>query len=262
MYLELNDVSLFYEVRGEGEPLLLIHGLSVDSWFYENTAQILSRFYQVITYDRRGNSRSQAKTDLDCSVEQQSRDVKALLDALHISEVTIVGASAGSIIGEKFLEENPERVKKLIMYEAPMVGMMEDPEIQQWIENMDDLIARRKYSTALLKFMQSIASTDTRGPKKPEEVVRREMNNMKQCLETEFDIFIRHVPDLELSKKYADKITVAVGEKSNDTMYVRAAIQYAETIGAELLYYPGYHNLPCDLPKEFAICVLGTLMVG
>ena len=43
MILEKNGISLYYEVRGEGAPLLLIHGVVVDAWLFERTAKILSK---------------------------------------------------------------------------------------------------------------------------------------------------------------------------------------------------------------------------
>lgn len=52
-----------------------------------------------------------------------------------------------------------------------------------------------------------------------------------------------------------------VGEKSADGSYPTAAKRFAELVGARLLYFPGYHNLPEDLPEEFAVCVLGALKI-
>ena len=53
-----------------------------------------------------------------------------------------------------------------------------------------------------------------------------------------------------------------MGEKSTDPVYMGGMARFSEAIGTELLFYPGFHNLPFDLPKEFAINVLGTLMLS
>jgi pimeloyl-ACP methyl ester carboxylesterase len=50
--------DLYYEVRGHGQPLLMISGGGGDAGFFSLVADILSDEYKVITYDRRGNSRS------------------------------------------------------------------------------------------------------------------------------------------------------------------------------------------------------------
>ena len=260
MILEKNGVSLYYEVRGEGAPLMLIHGVVVDAWLFERTAKILSKYYKVITFDRRGSSRSIASEDATYDVDAQIEDVKDLLDALKIEKVMICGVSAGAVVGQYFLQNYPERVDKLIMYECPLVSLLdEEDESHQWVDMMKDLIARRKLNTAALKFMQSIGSTDTRAPEKPEEISLREMGNIHHFLKDEYAVFLDYMPDVEKTKALADKIAVVVGEKSGDGPYPVAAKYFANMIGAKLLYYPGYHNVPSELPKEFAINVHGTL---
>lgn len=117
MFLEKDGVRLFYEVCGDGEPLLLIHGVVVDAWLYENTKKILAKFYKVITFDRRGSSRSEAAEGVSYDMDAQISDVKNLLDAINIEQTHIAGASAGAVIGQYLMQQYPERVKKLIMYE-------------------------------------------------------------------------------------------------------------------------------------------------
>lgn len=263
MFLEKEDVKLYYEVRGNGEPLLLIHGAVVDAWLYENAAGLLEKHYTVITFDRRGSSRSIAQEDTRYDLDAQASDVKDILDALEIEEVTIVGASAGAVLGHYFLMKYPKRVKKLLMYEPPLVTLTRDDEDskQAWVDMMKDLIARGKYNKAVYEFALSIGSTDERAPKKPEEVAQREMKNFYHFLEKEYVTFIDYCPDIEKSVAYADKIIVAVGEKSSESPYAKAAKKFAALLGKNVLYYPGYHNLPAELPAEFAVCVMGTLLL-
>lgn len=263
MILTKENISLYYEVQGEGEPLMLIHGAVVDSWLYENTAKLLAKHFTVITYDRRGSSRSTVEGEASYDLEAQSEDVKAILDALDITQVTIAGASAGGIIGHYFMIKYPERVKKLIMYEPPLLALtMKDENSQkEWVDMMKDYITRGKLNKALYEFALSIGSTDTRAPQKPEDVAKREMANFYHFLQHEFDVFIDYFPDVEKSKELSEKLIIAVGESSGDAPYPTAAKKFAKLLDKQVLYYPGYHNLPSDMPKEFAICVMGTLML-
>lgn len=263
MILNKADVSLYYEVRGEGEPLMLIHGAVVDAWLYENTAKFLEKHFMVITFDRRGSSRSIATEEATYDMDAQILDVKDILDELKIEEIIIVGASAGAIIGHYFLMKYPQRVKKLLMYEPPLLALtMEDENSQKdWIEMMKDLIARGKYNQALYEFAMSIGSTDERAPQKPEEVSIREMQNFYHFLKDEFDVVIDYYPDIEKSIEQTDKIILAVGESSGNAPYPTATKKFSTLLNKKVLYYPGYHNLPSDMPMEFAICVLGTLLL-
>ena len=138
MILKRDHGEVYYEVYGEGEPLLLIHGVIVDAAFYEKTAQILSRHYKVICYDRRGYSRSKSENLTEYHMEEQAGDILALLNELGIERVKIAGASAGAVIGQYFLCNYPDRVEHLIMHEPAMLGHMleEDEEFAKWAQDI------------------------------------------------------------------------------------------------------------------------------
>lgn len=261
MFLERDCGKLYYEIYGEGEPLLLIHGIIVDAGLYEQAAHILSRYYQVICYDRRGYSRSKCEDLTGFHMRDQVEDILCLLDALGIEKVSIVGASAGAAIGQYFLQEYPDRVRQLIMYEPAMLGHMmeEDSDFRKWAEVIGELIEKKKYNTALLRFSEHIGSPDPRSPKKPQEVSFRELSNIEYAFTVEVPGLLTYQPDLEKMCSGAEKIIIAVGERSGNTVYVQEAYRLAEKFGKHVIIYPGGHNLPYDMDLEFAICILGTL---
>lgn len=263
MILKRDFGDMYYEVCGEGKPLLLIHGVIVDAGLYERTAEILSRQYKVISYDRRGYSRSKCKMLPEFSLEDQVKDIIDILEALKIEKVIVAGASAGAVIGQYFLQMYPEKVEHLIMYEPAMLGtmMQEDEEFKNWAEETEELIRKRKYNMALLRFSKHIGYQDPRSPQKSEEVSLRELDNVEYAFNKEIPVLLRYYPDIDKMNQHADKITIAAGEKSEDSVYVQAAIRLAAQIGKKVVYYPGGHNLPYDLPLEFAICVIGTLAI-
>lgn len=263
MYLEKKDVRLYYEVYGQGEPLLLVHGVIVDSELYKEAAKLLAGYYQVILFDRRGNSRSTLKEDKPFSIEDQADDIRDLLDALHIDKAWIAGASAGAAAAQYFLKKYPERVNHLIMYEPALLGYMLETseEFHQWALGIGKLVEKKKYSNAILSFNQHIGYQDPRSPQKPEEFSQRMMENFEYALTVEIPGLIGYKPDLDDMCRHADKITIAAGEKSGETVYYKTALQLSEKIGKKPLYYPGTHNLPYDLPREFAVCILGTMML-
>lgn len=263
MYLEKKDVSLYYEVYGEGEPLLLIHGVIVDAQLYQQAAQLLSRYYRVIIYDRRGSSRSKMKEEKPFFMEDQAEDVRDLLDALKVEQTYVVGTSAGAAVGEYFQEKYPERVRHMIMFEPALLGYLleTNEEFHEWANGMIQLVEKRKYSMAALRFNQHIGFQDPRSPQKPQEFSQRMMENFEYAFTVEFPGMIQYKPDMEKMKQNAKRITIAAGEKSGDTVYYRGALELSEKIGRKPLFYPGGHNLPYDLPTEFAICILGTLLL-
>lgn len=178
MYLEKENVSLYYEVHGEGDTLILIHGVIVDADLYREAAKLLSKYYQVILYDRRGNSRSRCKGNLSFRMDDQIEDIKDLMDALDVKTAYFAGVSAGGVIGQYFLQRYPERVNHLIAYEPAMLGvLLDDENLKAWIEEMKQTVAKRRFNSALLRFAQHIGPMDERAPEKSPEVSQREMEN-------------------------------------------------------------------------------------
>jgi non-heme chloroperoxidase len=89
-------IELYYEDHGSGRPVVLIHGYPLDgqSWEKQQRA-LLSAGRRVITYDRRGFGRS-SKPTTGYDYDTFASDLKAVLDTLDLSEVTLVGFSMGS----------------------------------------------------------------------------------------------------------------------------------------------------------------------
>jgi pimeloyl-ACP methyl ester carboxylesterase len=110
----INDIDIYYEVHGRGEPLLLIMGLGANTtgWF----AQVpgFSREYQVIAFDNRGAGRSD-KPDEPYTLAQMADDAVGLLDHLGIGSAHVFGMSLGGMIAQQVVLKNPERVRALML---------------------------------------------------------------------------------------------------------------------------------------------------
>jgi 3-oxoadipate enol-lactonase len=93
--LHLDDVDLSYEVKGEGEPLLFIHGLGSSRGDWEAQVEYYSDRYQVIVFDVRGHGGS-GKPAGPYSVPLFAADTANMLNALGIGPVRAVGISPSS----------------------------------------------------------------------------------------------------------------------------------------------------------------------
>ena len=113
-YTEINNFSMYYEIHGKGEPILLIHGGLGSIGNFSNQIKAFSDSFSVIAPDSRGQGRSTG-ADSKITYEQMTLDVLALLDYLEIEKTHIVGYSDGGIIGLILAIKYPERVKKLII---------------------------------------------------------------------------------------------------------------------------------------------------
>ena len=112
--LTLNDVNLYYEVHGEGPPLLLIAGLSSDSQSWATVVDDLSKSFRVITPDNRGTGRTEPG-DVEISIGHMADDCMALVEALGMPTVNVVGHSMGGFVALDCAIRYPERIAKLVL---------------------------------------------------------------------------------------------------------------------------------------------------
>lgn len=114
---------MYYEIHGEGEPLVLIQGLSAEiSSITEGNGKSdyldkIALKYKVIAFDSRGVGRTD-KPDAPYSIEMMAEDTIGLLDLLAIERAHFFGSSMGSCIAIMLAAKHPERVKGLMLHVA------------------------------------------------------------------------------------------------------------------------------------------------
>jgi non-heme chloroperoxidase len=109
-------VRLRYAYQGDpnGEPVILLHGYT-DSWFsFSQILPLLDPKYRVYTLDQRGHGESDRPVG-GYAMEQFAADVVAFMDAMKISQATIVGHSMGSFVAQHVAADAPDRVKRLVL---------------------------------------------------------------------------------------------------------------------------------------------------
>ncbi len=112
--IQVNDIELYYEIHGAGEPLLLLHGLGSSSQDWEMQIGFFAQNYQVIAIDERGHGKSD-KPPGPYSIPLFAEDTAKLLQALRISSAHILGISLGGMIALQLGVSHPEVVKSLII---------------------------------------------------------------------------------------------------------------------------------------------------
>ena len=116
-YVDVNDIKVYYEIYGEGEPLLLLHGNSgsIENFIYQIPE--LSEHFKVIAVDSRAQGRS-TDSDKDITYTMMASDMSELIDKLNLGKVNVVGWSDGGIIGLELAYAHPEKVLKVITFGA------------------------------------------------------------------------------------------------------------------------------------------------
>ena len=112
--LRIGDLQLYYEVHGNGNPLMLIAGLASDSQSWQPIIGELSRHYRVIVLDNRGVGRTRPN-DVDTSIHLMSDDCIALIKSLELRSVSILGHSMGGFVALDCAVRYPDYVDNLIL---------------------------------------------------------------------------------------------------------------------------------------------------
>lgn len=155
--VKANNIDLYYEIRGEGKPFVLLMGLGSDHSSWEPHVKEWKKHFQCILVDNRGVGKSE-KPQGTYSCEQMASDILALMDELKIDRFYLNGCSMGGAISQEMAIRLPERVEKLVLtssfpyldaYGERLCENMENVYCNQTIEQFrmfaDQVIYSRNY---------------------------------------------------------------------------------------------------------------------
>lgn len=150
--MRINDLDFHVEIDGQGPPLLLLHGFTGSVRAWDHVRPALAEFARVISIDLIGHGRSAAPGDADrYTLDWSVRDLSALLDALGLDAVDVLGYSMGGRIALHFAVHAPERVRTLIL-ESASPGIADDEARRLRVES-DALLAERILHTGIPAFV-------------------------------------------------------------------------------------------------------------
>ncbi len=124
-YAEVNETRLYYEIAGEGDTVILIHGFSLDVRQWNDQFEFLANQYRVLRYDMRGFGKSMTPTGKPYT---HTDDLKALLEYLNIQQAHVLGHSFGGRVAISFAILYPEMTLSLIGADPALEGY--DPNNQ------------------------------------------------------------------------------------------------------------------------------------
>lgn len=275
--LKRPDCSIFARKQGRGPYLLLIHGVAVDAEYFREAVKALENDFTVITYDRRGYSRStlnfgnekaslkdpwlndtrQVDTDIDERLKYQVLDAAAVIEELaEGGPICVCGCSAGGLIALELARSMPQYVNRLFLYETAYTV---DPDCQlkvdEWKAHLDEAAAGKSLARAMLAFIQAIGRPDPEAQEKPPEMIQQNMKNLEFFLEEESDSLLgyskRH-PDIKLSMP----CFLGAGTFDRGNLFYEMMKHTAKQWNAPFEEVTGCHNACEDRPDEFASWIL------
>lgn len=268
--------ELYFEVRGQGQPLLMIPPAGGDGAYYSAVADILSDEYKVITYDRRANARSTMNEPQNFEISQQSRDAVAVLHAANETSAYIFGNSSGAVIALDMAKTQAQAVRAIVAHEAPVPRIL--PQARKWQRFFANVYATAFRFGSTLAGIQFILGIEVpvlklaNAQNKANRYVKSHRNRIKEhSISSKFavDVLVRHellpvtnyLPDVEKIKQNGVIVFIAVGAWAlqKKTWYAQAASMVAEKLGCELVMFPGHHGSYMDMPEAWATTLRSIL---
>ena len=117
-YAQVNGINLYYEVSGEGQPLIRLHGGFGSTEMFGAVVPELEANHQVIGVDLQGHGRT-ADIDRPMTFEAMADDIAALIAHLGFAQVDLMGYSLGGLVAQHVTLRHPELVRKLVLVSSP-----------------------------------------------------------------------------------------------------------------------------------------------
>ena len=248
-----NNTSLYYERQGTGPAVIFIAGSTGDAGNFSRAATLLADEFTVVTYDRRGNSRSPAPSGwTTTSVGEQADDAAALIKLLNLAPANIFGASVGGLIALDLVIRYPQLARACILQEPSIFFVLPDPTAE--------LSARRAILTEGLrlggpreavKALMRYLNDDDVFSAIPPDILERMLSNAETIISIEvpgFSAWRLQIADLERLKV---PITLLV---ASDTLPIYKAVTawLAKQVRVQPITVPGLHGFYYYRPQELA----------
>jgi pimeloyl-ACP methyl ester carboxylesterase len=241
--VEANGARLYTEVRGSGSPILFISGATGDAGHFAHVADALCDDFKVITYDRRGNSRSpRPKGWRQTSIAEQADDAAALLEALAVSPAVVFGTSGGGTILLELLRRRSRALKGALVHEPALLAVSPSaaeagPELQRMTEEGRASGGLRGATERFIRW----AGTDEVFEAIDRELRDRMLGNGEVLLDVELSHFLSYAPELDAIRRAEVPIVVAAGIESKGKFMAEGADWLAGQLDCKVSWMPGYH---------------------
>jgi pimeloyl-ACP methyl ester carboxylesterase len=243
--------TLYFEVRGGGQPVLLVPGTPGDGGQFDELADVLAERHLVITYDRAGASRSAAASST--TVADHAEDAAALLRANASGPAVVYGTSNGALVALELALRHPALVERVIVHEPPLLSVLADPEpVGAMLGQVIGAAMEESGPTAALEAFLVFAFGEPVVAGWSASMRDRMLANAEVVFEVELPAFQAYRPDEEALLRSTTRFVVAVGIDQQAPFFLEAATWLGDGVGVGVTRVPGAHGPQFTCPRQLA----------
>jgi pimeloyl-ACP methyl ester carboxylesterase len=175
-FASINGINMYFETKGEGQPLLLLHAGVADSRMWDRQFEEFSMTHFVIRCDLRGFGQSGKSSGIFAHYE----DIAALLKYLNVEPVSVIGSSFGGYVAIDFVLAYPEMVTALVLA-APALGgyEFESAEMLEFFTAEEEALARSDLVAATELNLKMWVEGFNRQPETVSDEIRKRVREMQ-----------------------------------------------------------------------------------
>lgn len=261
-WAKVNEAQLYFEVAGEGFPLVLLHAGVADSRMWDPQMAALAEQYRVVRFDLRGFGR----TMVPPAQFSHHDDVAALLNFLEIEPVYLIGASFGGAVALDFSLAYPGRVKALVL-SAPALGGYEPTslDMQRFLAKEEAALDRGDVAAATELNLRMWVDGLYRSPADVDPALREQVREMQlqafslPIPEGAEDVALKPPAVERLAEIHAPTLVIAGEQDVPEFLKISEIIARGIT-GAKKVIIPGVAHLPgLEKPEIFNQLILNFL---
>ncbi|MEJ2861246.1 alpha/beta fold hydrolase [Actinomycetospora flava] len=256
--IAVNGTTLYYELRGDGPPVVFISGAPGDAGFWTEIGDLLADEFTVLSYDRRGTSRSpRPENPTATTMDEQADDTAALLEALDLAPAVAYGHSGGGVILTSLAMRRPGVLRGAVFHEpAYFTVTAAGREVLDGLQGLvSDAMARGGPRLTMELFLRWADGNEVYEALDPE--FRARMLDDGEASFAEMEPMLSYLPTPDQLGRIAVPAVVLAGADNRDPaanlhcMY-GAAQWVAEGLGAPLVETPGAHLPQATHLPEYA----------
>lgn len=253
--------TLYYELRGSGPLLLISQSGEGDAGRSVDLVGHLVADHTVLTYDRRGLSRSaMADPARGVTMAEHADDVHRLLAALTDEPVLMLGASLGAVIGCHLAVRHPDQVRVLVAHEPVAPWLLPAAERAHHERELADLqhIYREEGLPAAIAAVATVlgidpTNRDAEPDLTPQPMTAQRIANFDFFLTHDFTAVLGDTLDVAALAASPTRIVPAAGRTTPRTVFdYHCAEALADLLNTEIAQFPGGHNGNTSHPKAYA----------
>lgn len=253
---EVNRTNLYYEVMGQGHPLILIHGGLLDSRIWDGQFKKFADQYQVIRYDIRGYGKSATPKGRYSHV----KDLDALLKFLEIEKAHIIGLSLGGTIAIDLALDYPEKVTSLILASTAPVGFgSQDDQLTKKTLMIYEVARSNRFDEAVAMWLDHPVFKTIHPRFKP-KLRKMIFNNLPSWILPQDNMIWSSPPAVERLSAIKASTLILVGDQDvPDIMKAADMLENKIGVAIKIIISGAGHHINIEKPRQFNNIVLDFL---